>query len=1107
MRPLCLAAVFCFFLSYSTRGTDLPQIISIDADTTRRAAWQANALYSVSSRRSYEDFLLLGWAVQTYNSDPNADPNETLKFLNKVRDYYEVRHKETTEGYRVPEGPVEGIQSALTIAGTLGGLKGKAYVELGKEVLKVGVKSYEALVRDSSRVDAQRFEAANQDLAWDFGKKYTGQALLLAAINNNFKTVLDTYFGDQNRFNALSTDTSDTIRQKNPTFAVATDIANVARDQQGLKVAVDDLKKTFVATTNLLARGVEANRLALQQMDARQRSLVAYLIKRDVDQRNAENAIEQRQLTINGARAAVYLLATFAQLGGNARLARDITVVGNSAIQISEAINNYSRSVNRFGTFGQAASSAILMSNFLSAGLAIANLGSEKEDNDQLIMQQLVAISRQISQLAQDMHSRFDRIEQTLSLAFRAVTDNFRELALLQSETLQQVMIARRDINDIETQLADLRTQLELMQSQTNQSLRVGFDREFRKELLSCLDHEKFYDASAMTLEAYQTCQLEFTLHATDTARDYLSTGGQRGSVDDATLASSLLERPPYDNLNLLAQIGSSMFDDRELSGFVGKTANLTEWLIGAEAYLAMASRYPNLTNQVSRESVDKIITAGEELNGLVGALRGADIYSKLVRNYRNKLNDLSKLISEKETDYRKTYIGGYDLWAGVGQTSKHTFRALDGATIPSCIDRAPPQGWIAPNMALSTPVNLRTALPVIFATAEDLEIGALDVCFEILEFSQQNSRRERELHFGFGSFKNYADKLLINPSVRIEIGFRFKQTAELLPLFVETVAFDSPVHWASEDVGDGSYAPVLKGPRYDSQNQQKGMMEAPKTISDNWTAGAGLQGKANGDFQLTKVAGRVEKKTSGLITETLSKKFLQAERGFYLGLADKSLDQNSFNMATRALDGSKVAIEAFTVASLGTEIEEDDALRALLFGKERLLGADEILQEFRFATEPVQVRQKQISSALEQDGFIFSCQTFFEQIALRNKAVVVRFIQGGIEQIMSDFDEDRARELLANWRRDNKKVGTLRLQGRFVESQGPVDHGAPIDLINRQLLTRSLVLDRLLSQYATEPEAVRRATSVKITLERLRLFRDVFSIEARSGVLKGTQQ
>jgi len=220
---------------------------------------------------------------------------------------------------------------------------------VAKEVLTIGVETYEELIRDSSRISAQRFQVANEQRGWEFGQKYLLSAQALLQTNAKFRDVYDHFFGLSDRFNALSADSDEVILRKNPGFAQSTGIAEAVRDIKKLQSDFNTFRHDFQETSQKLLGAIEENRTTLQTLDARQRSLIAYLLKKDKAQQEAKENEYRHDAMVNGARSSVFILSTFVSLGGNPRLANQISVLGNSTIELVEAIDRYTTAVNHFG--------------------------------------------------------------------------------------------------------------------------------------------------------------------------------------------------------------------------------------------------------------------------------------------------------------------------------------------------------------------------------------------------------------------------------------------------------------------------------------------------------------------------------------------------------------------------------------------------------------------------------------------------------------------------------------------------------------------------------------------------------------------------------------
>ena len=118
-----------------------------------------------------------------------------------------------------------------------------------------------------------------------------------------------------------------------------------------------------------------------------------------------------------------------------------------------------------------------------------------------------------------------------------------------------------------------------------------------------------------MSLSEYQKCDEDFVLHATEYAKDELSTGANNASDQNYNLAIVLGEQPIFDSIGLIVQAVSDRFNERRLLPNVSSTVNLSEWNTGAESFLSLADKYPDLARQTPIGLVDRLIWVGEELD------------------------------------------------------------------------------------------------------------------------------------------------------------------------------------------------------------------------------------------------------------------------------------------------------------------------------------------------------------------------------------------------------------------------------------------------------------------------------------------------------------
>src|SRR4029078_11546202 len=89
----------------------------------------------------------------------------------------------------------------------------------------------------------------------------------------------------------------------------------------------------------------------------------------------------------------------------------------------------------------------ILTGNILGAVMDVVSLFQESGPTDeQLILQQVGEMRQQLEDVRQEMHERFDRVDQQLNTIYGDMMNQFAQINLSQWQT-------RNDINDIKTKL------------------------------------------------------------------------------------------------------------------------------------------------------------------------------------------------------------------------------------------------------------------------------------------------------------------------------------------------------------------------------------------------------------------------------------------------------------------------------------------------------------------------------------------------------------------------------------------------------------------------------------------------------------------------------
>ena len=1077
-----------------------PQIPSISSDALHlkaRIAWTGNALDSVANRRSYEDLLLLGYAVQLYKTNPNQDSATALKYLNNVSDFYQQQRMTAQNGAHVPEGAVEGIQGAFDVLGHFVPPHDAAFLAVGKDAFKLGVRTYEALVKDSSRVEAQTFEANNEQLAWNLGERYANQAITLAQTNKSFQTVLDTYFGTEHRLNALSTDSYSDILRKNPSFAQASQLDSVEQGQSTIVIDLDKLRSDFAANTKRVLDGIDANKSLILQLDAKQRSLRAYLLYKDAQAQLHQLAIQDREYRINGARASVYMLSTLALLSGNGKLASQISTVGNSAVQVADAVNRYANASARLSTLGKAGSSVMLMASCVGAVLAVAQIFSTEDNPDKAIIDAMSALSKQIVDLSNQMHSRFDRVDQALSIGFSNIAENFRELAVLEVKTLREVTVARRDIAAIQMTLNNLDSRMISLRLEEDEELRAGFDREFQRQLAFCVGHDDFLTHSPITLEQYQQCQLYFAIYGAVTAKDALSTGGPLQPADDAQIIARLRESSPFNQLSLLAGIGLDRFGRQDLMHHVTNTTDLRNWLRGSNAYIALADQYPQYAAMTPDSGLVQLVSAGGDSAALIRSFSDPNFLLAALRNYDIAFEQWQSLIRKIEMEYRGQYVQNYDLWAGPLQGTSYKARVLTSPAIRSCTTRENGAGWSAPNLDLPAPDNLETLIPKPMLLAEHLDLGNVELCYALREFSEANSQSQQFIWFkGFGH-DLYARKYWLKPAVRIVASFRLKGTEQPLPVADILVESAQSVEWGWKDLGE---RPEPDGPMKHPNFSAKGNvglapLNALQFLADNWKSGQSIRNTVSAQIK-SNIPDAAATASFSKVQKAVVDHLDAAGEDFSLRLSDRQLDPAELAQASIALDSAKGLLSAYLDVSLSDDLAKDDLLRAATVGGNGLSESGQLLQAYRASVDGQMMRRWQARQRLSSQGIALDFVSLQTALTLKKKVLAQQLIEAGTLENCTAEQRALITTLMSGLRMKVAGSGPSRggSSGTFGNKLTPANHFYVETIMKQQETASAVIRERLLQKRLETSPKVTSLDALDATLgelKRLSQFRE----------------
>ncbi|MCU1240600.1 MAG: hypothetical protein JWO71_1326 [Candidatus Acidoferrum typicum] len=1078
MRQQRVVQLWMFFFFSSL----VPQCIygqtqAITEANRQGAVWKANTIYNVAKGAKYEQFALLAYANYCFEVDPNTKAEAVKAVIRKANAEIVIANKQDSD-------PLTTLYAAAANLGRIVGSSDPAYQRLAKELLQL---------RPVLRIGKIPFSdvRTNSHLTWEFGEAVLARSLELGRANSHYNNLLSESFASV--VTVPPTSSVQEIIMANPDFKRDTPSLKLA---QGSQPSTQDILDAFKLETQRIIAGIRKNRLLLAKLNERLASTSGVPAgkkdKKSAQKEHDDNdAVDESEVLIDGGRGSVSLLSTFAKLSGNAELSHQIEVVGGGALDVLQSIAKYNNTISKMSSLAQAASVVSVMATFVGAFVAIAELSSGPDNSSSVLSEQIQLLSQQIAQLSEDMHARFDRLEQGMTAAFNALNENVRELFVLQQQVFLEVGKARQDLRLVEARLEELQERLDTLRVQNEQFLRAFADREFQHELADCLEHDNFYPGIAMSAEKFGACRLEFAQHGTTASKDILSTGFV-ADYDPENIATRIEERPITENLNYLAGLAESAFGESDMRSLSGNVASLREWSLATEAYIQLGLAHPNYISAAVISATAAMSQVGEQLQQVAGKARSASLFRKLVANYRSKVQEFQLALQALERQYEKDYVKGYDLTLGPKQKTNYEFRAQGANFLESCFTQAVEKGWTAPNMTLAMPAKMTWLVPQWYASAEDMELGALAVCFYTKPFSSEESEKNRVLELGFGSTQIYGIRLTATPAVKVVGWFRTRSQTKAIQVFEKTFTL-APVWWATIEEKTGQLKPPFwprTGVTFGPTSEQ--------LLSSNWEAGEKLKEKLEAIVATAERGKSYDRspyaKDDAAVQKVVSEYLNEHGRRLYNGIADGTFERDSIQRLSRRVDGARAALLAFTMLASSSGASQTDTVRAMFFGKERLPGSRDLLLSYHFAVSQGELQQNRLAAELEEHGYQMNCRSFIQAMRRRDTHVAQLYVQAGIASRLGEADRSwtlnelqrlpdsrTARQLATAFR---VKANTEHRQGLRLAYAGEENRR----LVAERLQAFETLVPQILAGSSQEPVQI---PEIQYEMHRLEFFRD----------------
>jgi hypothetical protein len=658
--------------------------------------WSERIGFRIAKNNDYELYAVLrGLGAAAKNNDPTDLDSKTLTQIGlDSLNYYS--DPATLPKFAGQDAATNALVSALSIDNPWVGVAAPPVLDMMSANLADQISSLYPIDRDNLR---SSFLAEGNDGLRDLWAQADKDPRLKAALN----AVID------KRYRGITLDDNQ--------------VTSPDVDLQTYKAALSSLENPAVSPEDLKSAFRVFTELQDKKIDNLDKELRTFVMARTT-QEQREKKVSDFRAAIDDERAIFYLASSAAGIV-DPTTGRVISGIGTAYTKIAEASGLY-----RLGEI----SSLRLTADVVSAGLLLTSmLGNNGPTADEMILQEIHQLSLQIDSFRQEMHQRFDRVDQSLSRMYVDLIANFNEVN-------RNIARARQGIVALQVQLLNLQGELgELDRRVQSYSQGLSSQVASNDQLLCLPDASGSFDYH-LDADRILACELSFTSSGSATAKSAVWNNLSSEYSDD--LLETQLDRPIEENLNFLWGLAASRFNLRPAPSFT--VANPVVWAGNSNNYVRLLSASRPIFGRLG--PTDELITSGGEINTAIKALGQSEfsgtkqtLFDRLLPyfTYQMKKTDLD--VAALEVAYQGQKMAGYDPWNGVEQqndsssSDSWTFATAPQATpldmVPS-LNACPDAKDVLAGAQLTAPSKLASWIPYPFRMAQELNLGRVNACY-----------------------------------------------------------------------------------------------------------------------------------------------------------------------------------------------------------------------------------------------------------------------------------------------------------------------------------------------------------------------------------------
>jgi len=916
IRLVVLFSVICGGLpiqTVSAAASASSQAFTVPKAVVDASVWKAIWRQQYKRLNGVEMTLYSAFLIQLYKNDGNGVAAQAISRITDLRARYATKAKA-----RPPKSFNEVVRAMFDAAFDTAGL-----TDTIRSTWSLFVNQGSFPVLDSSSSIAamtQRFELA--DSLHEREESILQAALDLAQQNTRFADAYDQLTQADLQMSIKNIDATQMLAA-HPSVYVPDRIRNNIAPNGTVSISLDELKGLSQTEFDKLDASLTNLRSALVEVDSKQQSLVDYVKdqkKKEETAAQAKAKAEEEKLATDARKSAISIISTFIGLEDE-KMGKAVSTYFTSGIEIADALSTWLEATSKLDGLDKLAdmSTIVMTGNVLGAVMNVVKLfGSSGPTPDQKILESIAKLRQQIDDLHKAMDKRFDRIDRELNVIFTTMQDRFNLIDL-------QLGKINGNLQEIQQTLIGLELTLNRIERNNYEFLQAGFRRPLQEAINGAINYKARTGADMPYQPDFVNNENVFQTWGTINAFDALSIGpSQRKFTDDQVLAE--LNALPLDaNINYLngwlIAHGLTPFATTQL-------ANARDWTFASRAYAQMGLDWPQHMQRISADRQAALDAVGANLENATRHISTLDtaggpqgnkpLFNGVLDYYKGKLTQLdtallnaSNAFTQEVQASRLQRTQPFDLYGGIDQLLTYQPAEFDPMTCGN------PATW-----PFIGPPGLKNLVPNVnrYILADYFKLGTIKVCISAAWVDPE--------------------VIFCNPKLGCKIGNHYQITIDVL---FNDVSIERRVLKFGE----------LEEAHGDAQSQliqrwNDATLRA-RFVTDSVS-------EAPTPELATQRAATLDKVTTDT-TQTLFN--LQHE---LYGKLFTELTTGSLRPVALELSGAKALLDSFITLGLPRAVSDDDLMRALLFGNQRVV--DDGLASDTYAISFIQpITQAQIMS------------------------------------------------------------------------------------------------------------------------------------------------